>query len=104
MKKRTLHWKRTVRAVMFILLMWTAGMMNANAQLEGALNDIYTINDNGDKVCLSQGNLQHIGSSATPNWKFADYQLDYFIQPQGRIVADQLLTTLRYYQLSNSLN
>ena len=30
-----------------------------------------------DTVCFSQGNLQYIGSAATPYWKFADRQWDY---------------------------
>ncbi len=30
------------------------------------------------KVYFSRGNLQYIGSAATPYWKFADYQMDFF--------------------------
>ena len=45
---------------------------------EGALNGLFTINANGDKVYFSQGNLQYIGSAATPYWQFAEHQWDYF--------------------------
>ena len=43
----------------------------------GALNGKFTINEDGDQVYFSQGNLQYIGSATTPYWKFADSQLDY---------------------------
>lgn len=43
----------------------------------GAINGLFTINANGDQVYFSQGNLQYIGSAATPYWKFADHQWDY---------------------------
>jgi hypothetical protein len=42
----------------------------------GAINGLFTINANGNQVYFSQGNLQYIGSAATPYWKFADYQWD----------------------------
>ena len=45
---------------------------------EGAIDGKFTINSNGDQVYFSQGNLQYIGSAATPYWKFADNQWDYF--------------------------
>ncbi|MBQ6307220.1 MAG: fibronectin type III domain-containing protein [Bacteroidales bacterium] len=44
---------------------------------EGAINGLFTINANGDQVYFSQGNLQYIGSAATPYWKFADHQWEY---------------------------
>ena len=44
---------------------------------QGAINGHFTINANGDQVYFSQGNLQYIGSAATPYWKFADHQWDY---------------------------
>ena len=44
--------------------------------LEGALDGLFTINANGDRVYFSQGNLQYIGSATTPYWKFADNQWD----------------------------
>jgi hypothetical protein len=43
---------------------------------QGAIDGKFTINDNGDKVYFSQGNLQYIGSASTPYWKFADHQWD----------------------------
>ena len=42
----------------------------------GAINGLFTINDDGDQVYFSRGNLQYIGSSGTPYWKFADNQWD----------------------------
>jgi hypothetical protein len=44
----------------------------------GAINGLFTINANGDQVYFSKGNLQYIGSTAIPYWKFADNQWDYF--------------------------
>lgn len=41
---------------------------------EGAIAGLFTINSTGGKVYFSQGNLQYIGSAATPYWKFADNQ------------------------------
>ena len=43
----------------------------------GAIKGAFTINENGDQVYFSQGNLQYIGSANTPYWKFADHQWDY---------------------------
>lgn len=42
---------------------------------EGAINGLFTINDNGDKVYFSQGNLQYQASTNT--WRFAENQWDY---------------------------
>ena len=44
---------------------------------EGAINGLFTINEAGDQVYFSKGNLQYIGSADTPYWKFADNQWDY---------------------------
>ena len=44
----------------------------------GAINGKFSINSDGDLVYFSQGNLQYIGSAATPYWKFADYQWEFF--------------------------
>lgn len=41
---------------------------------EGAINGLFTINDNGDQVYFSQGNLQY--SISTQNWSFVEYQYD----------------------------
>ena len=43
----------------------------------GAINGKFTINDNGEQVYFSQGNLQYIGSASTPYWKFAENQWDF---------------------------
>lgn len=42
---------------------------------EGAINGLFTINDNGDKVYFSQGNLQYQASTNT--WRFALNQWNY---------------------------
>jgi hypothetical protein len=55
-------------------LSFTTG--NGNTPV-GAIDGKFTINDNGDQVYFSQGNLQYIGSASTPYWKFADNQWDY---------------------------
>lgn len=44
---------------------------------EGAINGKFTVAE-GKQVYFSQGNLQYIGSAATPYWKFAEHQWDYF--------------------------
>lgn len=41
---------------------------------EGAINGLFTINANGDKVYFSQGNLQYQASTNT--WRFAENQYD----------------------------
>ena len=56
---------------------------------EGAINGLFTINENGDKVYFSKGNLQYIGSAATPFWKFADNQWDFFGETTEQNSANQ---------------
>lgn len=46
----------------------------SNVRPAGALKGKFTVNDDGDQVRFSQGNLQYIGSASTPYWKFADKQ------------------------------
>ena len=55
----------------------------------GAINGKFTINANGDQVYFSKGNLQYIGSAASPYWKFADNQWDYIGSTTGQNSADQ---------------
>ncbi len=42
---------------------------------EGAISGLFTINENGDQVYFSQGNLQYQASTNT--WRFAENQWDY---------------------------
>lgn len=42
---------------------------------EGAINGLFTINENGDQVYFSKGNLQYQASTNT--WRFAENQWDY---------------------------
>ena len=41
----------------------------------GAINGLFTINENGDQVYFSQGNLQYQASTNT--WRFAEHQWDF---------------------------
>ncbi len=63
--------------------------MNPGTTPTGAVSGKFTINDNGDRVYFSQGNLQYIGSAALPYWKFADSQWDYFGTTTGQNSDDQ---------------
>ena len=42
---------------------------------EGAVNGLFTINEAGDQVYFSKGNLQYQASTGT--WRFAEHQWDY---------------------------
>ena len=42
---------------------------------EGAINGLFTINENGDQLYFSQGNLQYQASTNT--WRFAEHQWNY---------------------------
>ena len=55
----------------------------------GAISGKFTINAEGDQVYFSQGNLQYIGSAASPYWKFADNQWDYLGTTTGQNSTDQ---------------
>ena len=55
----------------------------------GAIDGKFTINADGDQVYFSQGNLQYIGSAATPYWKFADNQWDVLGTTTGQNSSDQ---------------
>jgi hypothetical protein len=54
----------------------------------GAIDGKFTINNDGDQVYFSQGNLQYIGSVSQPYWKFADNQWDY-LGNNGQASTDQ---------------
>ena len=60
-----------------------------NTTPTGAINGKFTINNNGDQVYFSQGNLQYIGSASTPYWKFADNQWDVLGTTTGQNSSDQ---------------
>lgn len=49
----------------------------------GAINGVFTINDLGNKVYFSQGNLQYRASDNT--WRFAENQYDYLGNHNGSI-------------------
>lgn len=58
--------------------------LTASTPVDGA----FTINTYGDQVIFSPGNLQYIGSAATPYWKFAGNQWDYFGTTTGQNSAN----------------
>lgn len=62
----------------------TEGIVIAISHPKGAINSLFTINANGEQVYFSQGNLQYIGSAATPYWKFAENQWDYLGTTTGQ--------------------
>ncbi len=45
-----------------------------NTEPTGIIDGKFTVDANGTKVYFSQGNLQYIGSSTPPYWKFAETQ------------------------------
>ena len=54
---------------------------------------LFTVGMDGDtprKVRFSQGNLQYIGSAATPYWKFADHQFDFIGNGQNGSSASDI--------------
>jgi hypothetical protein len=68
--------KRAFRAALLTLLLCVAGVTNLKAQVpQGAINGVFTINENGDRVYFSQGNLQY--QASTEIWRFAENQWDY---------------------------
>ena len=54
----------------------------------GAINGKFTINNNGEQVFFSQGNLQYIGSASIPYWKFAENQWDVLGTTSGQNSKD----------------
>jgi hypothetical protein len=69
--------KRAFRNAFFVLLfMAFASAVTAQNQVPtGAINGVFTINENGDRVYFSQGNLQY--QASTDTWRFAEHQCDY---------------------------
>lgn len=59
----------------------TVTQVNGDNAPTGAINGKFSIsgdnNANNNKVYFSRGNLQYIGSAATPYWQFAEHQWDY---------------------------
>ncbi len=74
MKDRILHLKKAACAFLVVLLLSMAGLAKVMAQ--GALPGVFSVSES-TQVRFSQGNLQYIGSAASPYWKFADHQWDY---------------------------
>jgi len=64
-------------------------MMTSGEVPTGAIRGKFTINDNGDQVYFSKGNLQYIGSANT--WKFAENQKDYLGNNGQGLGEDQYL-------------
>lgn len=60
----------------------------ANVAPVGAINALFSVSAT-QQVYFSQGNLQYIGSAATPYWKFADNQWDYLGTTTGQNSSSQ---------------
>ena len=60
-----------------------------NDDLIGTINGMFSIDEDGHQVYFSKGNLQYIGSAATPYWKFADNQWDVLGTTTGQNSSDQ---------------
>lgn len=73
MQLKTLH-QREWKFFLFILLLNVAGMTKTPAQIQGALNGVFSVSEN-TQVCFSQGNLQYQASTNT--WRFAEHQWDF---------------------------
>ena len=54
----------------------------------GILPGSFSVSEN-QQVQFSQGNLQYIGSAATPYWKFAEHQWDYLGMTKGQNSSNQ---------------
>ena len=67
----------------------TSVYVNSRILPEGAINGLFTINENGDKVYFSKGNLQYIGNSDIPYWKFADNQWECLGTTTGQNDSDE---------------
>ena len=63
--------------------------VNSRIFPEGAINGLFTINENGDKVYFSKGNLQYIGDADIPYWKFADNQWECLGTTTGQNDSDE---------------
>lgn len=73
MQLKTLH-RRRRKYILLIFLLSVAGMTKTSAQIQGALNGVFSVSEN-TQVCFSQGNLQYQASTNT--WRFADNQYDH---------------------------
>ncbi len=62
--------------------------VTAGTLLEGTAPGLFSVSAT-KKVRFSQGNLQYIGSAATPYWKFADNQWDVLGTTTGQNSSDQ---------------
>lgn len=83
---------RFISVGMFILIICTS-ITNLPGQTkkapQGAINGLFSINDAGDQVYFSQGNLQYIGSAPSPYWKFADHQWEVLGKAQDGDSSDK---------------
>lgn len=81
--------KKTMKAIAAIMLMTVVmiatgctpeddpnnGGGNSNVP-EGALNGVFTVNNEGGQIYFSKGNLWYYNAEEEPYWKFADHQWD----------------------------
>ena len=77
MRIRNLQKRKVSIGILFVLWLSVVGWSKAEAQAPtGAIAGLFSVS-NTTQVYFSQGNLQYIGSAATPYWKFADHQWEY---------------------------
>lgn len=89
MKTNLLKLKRVFSATLFVLLLNVVGMTNAFAQGNvptGAINGRFTVNDNGDQVYFSKGNLQY--NATAHSWRFAENQYGYLGTANNNISSE----------------
>ncbi len=65
-------------------IMITAGVNLGGSYTTASLKGLFTVSSSGKQVFFSKGNLQYIGSAATPYWKFADNQYSYLETTTGQ--------------------
>lgn len=82
-KTGSMTFNRGIRAGKYYVNNSEALTVTANALPEGATSGLFSVSAT-EMVRFSKGNLQYIGSAATPYWKFAENQWDCFRQTTGQ--------------------
>ena len=103
--KKSLH---ILAAIMLTIIIFAFGCKKSDPDdneapftaPEGAINGLFTINENGDQVYFSQGNLQYKASKRI--WRFAEHQWDYVGDDtygtvyENGVKSDNALTSPQY--------
>ena len=75
-KTGSMTFNRGIQAKKYYSNSGAALSVTANSLLEGTIPGLFSVSAT-KMVRFSKGNLQYIGSAATPYWRFADNQWDY---------------------------